>query len=192
MARDDDDDFDDEEYRPRRRGEGRPRGTPVPVVIGLGVVAVVVLGAFVLVFARGRHALDQARRALGEDEAQAARAVAEHEKRPAVAVEKARTNWEKVVGMWVRHPGPKDKEKGGPPYRFEFRKDKTARTIRTNFDGQPQEREGRVDVMADSGNILWIRMEVPGGTMSYQFQLMEDGTLALTSEPGAPLFVRAK
>jgi hypothetical protein len=182
MARDDD--YDDEEYRPRKRRDEQARGMPVGVIIGLTVAAIVLLGAVVLLVARTREARDQARAALSENEAQLARAVAEHEMVP----EKSRSNWEKVIGTWVREPGPKDKA----PYRFEFRKDKTMRTVRTNYNGQPQETEGRLTVMADSDNILWIKMDVTGGTMSYQFQLMEDGALALPSEPGDVRFTRLK
>ena len=185
MARRPEDDFDDEEYLPPDRRDERPRRFPV-VIVGL-LVGAAVVGAGLYFVGANRRAAEQIRRVTAERETAAA--VIERQKRLAAA-DKPRSNWEKAIGTWVREPGPQDQ--GGSPYRFEFRNDLTALTVRTNFDGQPQQREGRVEVLADHGTRLMLRMEVPGGTISYTFRFKPDATLVLDSGEGELAFTRPK
>jgi type II secretory pathway pseudopilin PulG len=189
MPRDADDDLADDEYEPRKRRR-EPRPSSTGTVIVLVVAAVVLAGVGIWLTARNREAADRARQAAGEADATAAREAAVRVAERPLAVEKPRSNWEKVIGTWVREPGPQDK--GGRPYRFEFRKDQTALTIRTNIDGNPQQHDGRIEVLADQGTRLMLRMEIPNGAISYTFQFKPNGTIVLDSSAGDLVFTRLK
>jgi hypothetical protein len=73
-----------------------------------------------------------------------------------------------------------------------FRADHSGYVLRTNADGELQASEGPVEVLADEGRRLTLRMKLLDGSIDYTFRFQPNATLVLTAGEGELVFTRAK
>lgn len=178
------DEFDDEDYDGYRRrlprGSGGGNRVTLPVILGMVVALVVGMG--VLYLLRSQRSDQQAA------ERDRAAAMQFDLARSTVAREAPEPTWPRMVGVWTRTPG--ENETGGHPYRFKFRQDRTAETLRASSDREPIRQESTVEILSDQGNSVRLRLIVPMGLYGYTFTIQPDGALLLDDGNGGLLFQR--
>lgn len=175
------DDFDDDEYLPRADQRSSRGGFPF-VVIGAALLCVLLLGVVFYMMSSQRVA---ERNAVEVAHAEAALIRSAKE-----MAENRRTNWNRILGTWLREPAGKGDSKY--PYRFEFRANLTATAATQEPEGGQRRTGGRVEVFVDNREELAMRLLVGNGMYVYRFRLQDDDTLLLNDGAEGIVFTREK